>query len=179
MIDKNKLAAIAKQLVVSDKGILAADESTRTMEKRFLAIKISCTEENRKNYREIIFTTPGIEKFISGVILFDETLRQGLGKILLDKGMLIGMKVDEGMDEEMITEGLPGLKERLEEYVNLGASFAKWRTVITVGRKDNVEENLVRLAEYAKICQEAGVVPIVEPEVFMEGDHTTVRRSNK
>ena len=172
MIDKNKLAKIAKQLVAPGKGILAADESTGTMEKRLMAINVASTEENRKAYRKMMFSTQGVEKFISGVILYEETLRQDLGKILLDKGILIGIKVDQGMNESGVTEGLAGLPERLGEYIKLGVVFTKWRAVVVIGGKDNLEENATRLAEYAKICQEAGLVPIVEPEVLMDGEHT-------
>ncbi|MEK7513924.1 MAG: class I fructose-bisphosphate aldolase [Patescibacteria group bacterium] len=171
-MDKNKLAKIAKQLVAPGKGILAADESTGTMEKRLMAINVASTEENRKAYRKMMFSTQGVEKFISGVILYEETLRQDLGKILLDKGILIGIKVDQGMNESGVTEGLAGLPERLGEYIKLGVVFTKWRAVVVIGGKDNLEENATRLAEYAKICQEAGLVPIVEPEVLMDGEHT-------
>lgn len=163
---------IVNDLVAKNKGILAADESTGTIKKRFDSIGVESTEENRKNYRELLFTTKGIEKFISGVILYDETIRQGLGKILEDKGILIGIKVDLGINPEGITEGLVGLKERVEEYKKMGASFTKWRAVITIGGKDNLAENAERLAEYAKICQTVELVPIVEPEVLMDGDHT-------
>lgn len=172
MIDKNKLASTAKQLVAQGKGILAADESTGTMEKRLAQINVSSTEENRKTYREMMFSTEGIEKFISGAILYEETLRQGLGKILSDKGILIGIKVDLGVNESGVTEGLAGLRERLGEYIKLGTVFTKWRAVVAIGGKDNLEENAIRLAEYAKICQEAGLVPIVEPEVLMDGNHS-------
>ena len=119
----------------------------------------------------MLFETAGMEKFISGVILYDETIRQGLGKILLDKGILMGIKVDQGLNTDMITEGLVGLKERLIEYIKFGAVFTKWRAVIAIGGKDNLEENASRLAEYAKVAQAAGLVPIVEPEVLMDGVH--------
>lgn len=172
MIDKNKLTVIAKQLVASEKGILAADESTGTMEKRLASIAVASTEENRKAYREILFSTEGIEKFISGVILYEETLFQGLGEILKKKGILIGIKVDQGMNEAKIIEGLVGLEERLAKYVELGAVFTKWRAVIDVNDLTNLEANAERLAEYSQVVQEAGLVPIVEPEVLMDGDHT-------
>lgn len=174
-MNQNQLAAVAKQLCQPGKGILAADESGGTIEKRFKTIDLASTESNRKAWRELLFTTPGISQFISGVILYDETLRQGLGKILLDQGILVGIKVDQGLNAALVTEGLAGLKERLMEYIKLGAVFTKWRAVITIGGQDNLEENAVRLAEYAKIVQEEGLVPIVEPEVLMDGRHDLAR----
>ncbi|MDZ7587618.1 MAG: class I fructose-bisphosphate aldolase [Patescibacteria group bacterium] len=171
----NLLVEIANKLVAKSKGILAADESTGTMTKRLDSIGVESTEENRRIYRSLLLEAEGMEKYISGVILYDETIRQGLGRILLDKGILVGIKVDQGLNEVMITEGLAGLKERLIEYIKLGAVFTKWRAVITIGGKDNLEENAIRLAEYAKVAQEAGMVPIVEPEVLMDGDHSLER----
>lgn len=172
MVDNNKLYPTAQQLVAPEKGILAADESTGTMEKRLVAINVPSTEENRKAYREILFSTPEMEKFISGVILYEETLFQGLGEILKNKGVLVGIKVDQGMNEAKVTEGLAGLKDRLAKYVALGAVFTKWRAVIEVTNLANLEENAARLADYALAVQEMGLVPIVEPEVLMDGDHT-------
>lgn len=171
IIDKNKLTTIVMQLVAPKRGILAADESTGTIQKRFDSIGVESTEEKRKAYRELLFTTEGIEKFISGVILFEETLRAGLGQILTKKGTLIGIKVDQGMNEAKITEGLMGLKERLAEYIKLGVVFTKWRAVIDVNDLTNFESNAERLAEYAQVVQASGLVPIVEPEVLMDGDH--------
>lgn len=171
-MNQAKLAKVARQLCQPGKGILAADESGGTIEKRFKTIGLVSTESNRKAWRELLFTTPRISQFISGVILYDETLRQGLGKILLDQGILVGIKVDQGLNAAMITEGLAGLKERLMEYIKLGVMFTKWRAVITIGGQDNLKENALRLAEYAKICQGVGLVPIVEPEVLMDGSHT-------
>jgi fructose-bisphosphate aldolase class I len=163
---------IAQLLVAPTKGILAADESTGTMAKRLAAVGVASTKDTRREYREMIFSIPGIEQFISGVILFEETLRSNSGQVLLDKGILLGIKVDQGINSEEVTEGLTGLKERLEEYKKYGAVFAKWRAVVTIGAEDSLAENAIRLAEYARICQEAGIVPIVEPEVLMDGDHT-------
>jgi len=174
-MNQAKLAQVAQYLCQPGKGILAADESGGTIEKRFKTINLTSTETNRKAWRELLFTTPGINRFISGVILYDETIRQGLGKILQDKGILVGIKVDQGLNAAMITEGLLGLKERLMEYIKLGAVFTKWRAVITIGGPDNLEENASRLAEYAKVTQAVGLVPIVEPEVLMDGDHNLAR----
>lgn len=166
-----QLVKVARQLCQPGKGILAADESGGTIEKRFKTINLPSTETNRKAWRELLLATPGINQFISGVILYDETIRQGLGKILLDQGILVGIKVDQGLNAAMVTEGLVGLKERLMEYIKLGAVFTKWRAVITIGGQDNLEENALRLAEYAKVAQEVGLVPIVEPEILMAGSH--------
>jgi len=182
-----ELAKTAQALVVDGKGILAADESAPTIKKRFDSIGIPSTEENRRDYRTMLFTTPGGAKHISGVILFDETIRQNaadgtpLVRILGDAGIIPGIKVDAGAKplaghpEETVTEGLDGLRERLREYAELGARFAKWRAVYRIG--DTIPSpacvlaNAHALARYASLCQEAGLVPIVEPEVLMDGDH--------
>jgi len=173
-----------QKLLASYKGILAADESTPSIEKRFLAIGLQSTEELRKAYRTMLFTTPDIEKYISGVILFDETIKQGLGKILLDKGILVGIKVDMGLEsfnnsDEKVTKGLDGLSERLDEYQKLGATFTKWRTVIKISdiypTDAFLTETLTRMADYAKLVQDKGMVPIVEPEVLLDGNHTNTR----
>jgi len=174
-------------MVVPGKGILAADESTGTCEKKFAKAGIPCTQDSRRAYRELFFTTPGFGEFISGVILYDETIRQSAsnGKkfvdILKGVGILPGIKVDQGVKEmdgspnEKVTKGLDGLPERLKEYAKLGAKFAKWRAVITIGEglptDANLRQNAKDLAAYAKDCQEAGLVPIVEPEVLMDGSH--------
>jgi len=173
------LENIAKALVAQGKGILAADESFPTIEKRFLSIGISSTESLREEYRKLLFTTSGIEKFISGIIMFDETLRQ---KLLTNSAIIPGIKVDEGMKDmagypgDKLTDGLEGLADRLNEYKNLGAKFAKWRAAFTISEVNPsiqcVEENANRLAEYARICQTSGIVPIVEPEVLMDGNHS-------
>jgi fructose-bisphosphate aldolase class I len=177
--------------VVPGKGILAADESAPTIEKRFQAIQLPSTEENRRAYRDLLFTTPGISGFISGVILYDETIRQASSdgtpfpKVLERQGIVPGIKVDEGAKAlsgfpgEKITEGLDGLRGRLAAYRDLGARFAKWRAVIDIG--DGIptacclEANAHALARYAALCQEAGLVPIVEPEVLMDGGHAIER----
>jgi fructose-bisphosphate aldolase class I len=178
-------------MVAPGKGILAADESFGTIKKRFDSIGIESTEEARRSYREILFTTKGAEEFISGVILFDETIRQSTAdgtpfpELLAGKGIIPGIKVDTGAKDlagfpgEKITEGLDGLRERLAEYHDLGARFAKWRAVITIGdvipSATCIRANAQALARYAALCQEAGVVPIVEPEVLMNGGHTIER----
>jgi len=184
----NELESVARALVAKGKGILAADESFPTIQKRFDGINAKATETTRNGYREILFTTKGLEAFISGVILFDETLRsvstEGIPfpKLLGDKGILPGIKVDKGLaalagsGDEKITRGLDGLRERLIEYRELGAKFVKWRAVITIGKggiptSACVDANAHDLARYAAISQEAGLVPIVEPEVLMSGDH--------
>src|ERR671924_388306 len=187
MARENELERVAKALVAPGKGILAADESFPTIEKRFKALEIESTEDNRRSYREMLFTTPGIGDSISGVILFDETIRQEAAdgtpfpRVLEDAGVIPGIKVDTGAkplagaDGEKVTEGLDGLRERLAEYRQLGARFAKWRAVIGIG--DNIptrrclETNAELLARYAALCQEANLVPIVEPEVLMDGAH--------
>ena len=183
---------IATQMVTPGKGILAADESSGTIKKRFDSINVESTEENRMNYRRILFETQeAMQNYISGVILFDETLRQSnndgkkLIDIINDAGSLPGIKVDMGAKElalmsgETVTEGLDGLRERLEEYSNLGAKFAKWRAVISISDKIPstlcIDANSHALARYSALCQEAGIVPIVEPEVLMDGSHTIER----
>jgi fructose-bisphosphate aldolase class I len=186
-----KLEDVARSLVAPHKGILAADESGGTIEKRFKSIGVPSTEQNRRDYREMLFRTPGAEQFISGVILYDETIRQQaadgtpLTRLLQERGIVPGIKVDTGAKalagspKEKITEGLDGLRERLVEYRGLGAKFAKWRAVITIG--DGIptdyclETNAHALARYAALCVEAGIVPIVEPEVLMDGPHTIER----
>ena len=184
---QNRLAEIAQALVPAGKGILAADESSSTIIKRFASIDADSTVENRRFYRELLFTTSGIEEFISGVILYDETIRQSsshgnlMPVILSDKGIIPGIKADTGLKDhsgftgEQVTEGLDGLYDRLSEYRELGAQFAKWRAVITIGdglpTSGNIEANAHQLARYAALSQEVGLVPIVEPEVLMEGDH--------
>jgi fructose-bisphosphate aldolase class I len=186
-----ELEVIARALVAPGKGILAADESFGTIEKRLKATGIAPTDENRRAYRELLLTTPALGEFISGVILFDETLRQktadgtSLVAVLQRAGILPGIKVDRGakplagFPHEKITEGLDGLRERLEEYAALGARFAKWRAVITISAdtptRTCLAANAHALARYAALSQEAGLVPIVEPEVLMDGDHTIER----
>ncbi|MFN2432723.1 MAG: class I fructose-bisphosphate aldolase [Gemmatimonadota bacterium] len=188
---KDDLQTTARAMVADGKGILAADESTGTIEKRFKAVGVESTEENRRAYRDLLFTTQGASEFISGVILYDETIRQkaadgtSFPQLLTRQGVLPGIKVDKGAKDlalhpgEKITEGLDGLRERLAEYVKLGARFAKWRAVITIAEGIPTpycqEANARALARYAALCQEAGVVPIVEPEVLMDGDHTIDR----
>ena len=183
---------IATQMVTPGKGILAADESSGTIKKRFDSINVESTEENRMNYRRILFETQeAMQNYISGVILFDETLRQSnndgkkLVDIINDAGSLPVIKVDMGAKElalmsgETVTEGLDGLRERLEEYSNLGAKFAKWRAVIAISDKIPstlcIDANYHALARYSALCQEAGIVPIVEPEVLMDGSYTIER----
>lgn len=185
------LHATAQALVATGKGILAADESFGTIEKRFKKLGIASTEDNRQAYREMLFTTGGVENFISGVILFDETIRQStaggtpFASVLAKAGIMPGIKVDTGAKAlagfpgEKITEGLDGLRERLAEYAKLGARFAKWRAVIAIGdglpTPFCISANAHALARYAALCQEAGLVPIVEPEVLMDGPHTIER----
>ena len=184
----NELETTAQALVAERKGILAADESSPTIKKRFDGIQIESTEENRRAYRDMLFTTQGIEEFISGVILYDETIRQSssdgtnFAELLSSKGVIPGIKVDMGAKDlaffpgEKVTEGLDGLRERCEEYYELGARFSKWRAVITIG--DGLPTNFCvhanghALARYAALSQEAGLVPIVEPEVLMDGAHS-------
>jgi len=184
----NELHETAKALVADGKGILAADESDSTIKKRFDSIGVESTEEARRTYRDLLFTTEGAEEFISGVILFDETIRQSsddgtpFPKLLSSKGIIPGIKVDKGAkplalaEKETITEGLDGLRDRLNEYRELGARFAKWRATYSIGPGTPSEycvwANAHALARYAALCQEAGLVPIVEPEVLMDGDHT-------
>jgi fructose-bisphosphate aldolase class I len=178
-------------LLAAGKGILAADESLPTIGKRFATLDIPSTEENRRAYRELLFTTPGLGEFISGVILFDETMRQRtkdgipLPEVLTPQGIIPGIKVDQGtialanFAGEKITQGLDGLRDRLVEYRALGARFTKWRAVITIGEhiptRTCMEANARALAQFAALSQEAGLVPIVEPEVLMDGDHTLAR----
>ncbi len=185
------LIETAKALVAGDKGLLAMDESTPTCDKRFAALGIPQTVEMRRAYREMIVTTPQLGESISGAILFDETIRQSTKdgtpflKILTDAGIIPGIKVDAGAKDlaghpgEKVTEGLDGLRERLEEYAKMGARFAKWRAVIAIGEgiptRACIEANAHALARYAALCQEAGLVPIVEPEVLMKGNHTLER----
>ncbi len=189
----SNLKEVARAMVAPDKGILAADESSGTIKSRFDSIGLPSTKENRRAYRHMLFTTEGMEDFISGVILYDETLRQKaldeaetpFPKLLSDKGIISGVKVDTGIHDlagfpgETVTEGLDGLRERLKRYGRLGAAFAKWRAVITVGKGIPtdvcIDANAHALARYAALCQENGIVPIVEPEVLMEGDHTIYR----
>jgi fructose-bisphosphate aldolase class I len=191
MAQKNELHDIARALVADGKGILAADESTGTIKKRFDSIGVENTEENRRAYRDLLFTTPGAEEYISGVILFDETIRQSahdgtpFPKLLESKGIIPGIKVDEGAkplalaEGETITEGLDGLRERLAEYYTLGARFAKWRATYSITDELPSEYctwvNAHALARYAALCQEAGIVPIVEPEILQDGTHTIER----
>ncbi len=191
-----ELNKIAIAIVAPGKGILAADESTGTIKKRFESIGAVSTEENRRDYREMLFrTTEAMENHVSGVILFDETIRQSaadgtpLVKLIQDAGSIPGVKVDAGAKDmagypgEKVTEGLDGLRERLNEYHELGARFAKWRAVIDIARNGEmtmpswgcVKANAHALARYAALCQEAGIVPIVEPEVLMDGDHSAGR----
>ena len=183
----NNLAAIAQAMVSPGRGILAADESTGTIGKRFDSINVENTEEHRRAYRDMLFLTPGMGEHISGVILYDETLRQksadgtSFVKLLEKNGVLPGIKVDAGAKPlafcpgETVTEGLDNLPKRCAEYVKLGAKFAKWRAVIDIGNglpsSTSITANAHALARYAAICQEAGLVPIVEPEVLMDGDH--------
>jgi fructose-bisphosphate aldolase, class I len=187
----SELNETARALVAPGKGILAADESDGTIKKRFDSIGIESTEDNRRAYRDLLFTTEGAEEFISGVILFDETIRQTaldgtpFPKLLERKGIIPGIKVDQGAKPlakapgETVTEGLDGLRERLDEYRGLGARFAKWRAVIAIGPGIPSEYclwvNAHALARYAALSQEGGLVPIVEPEVLMDGDHTIER----
>ena len=181
------LKSTANQMVASAKGILAADESAKTIQKRFDKIGLTSDPNTNLAYRKMLFTTHGIENYISGVILFDETLRQSIDGVLMPeylskKGILPGIKVDKGAVDlpdspgEKITEGLDGLKERLIEYARLGAKFAKWRAVITIGPNiptdKCIEANADVLAKYASLCQEQEIVPIVEPEVLMDADNT-------
>jgi fructose-bisphosphate aldolase class I len=182
-----ELNVTATALVAPGRGILAADESTPTIRKRFDAIDVESTEQTRQAYRELLFTTAGVEKHISGVILYDETIRQAakdgtpFPKLLAGRGIIPGIKVDKGAKPqagfpgETFTQGLDGLRERLAEYKGLGARFAKWRAVYTIGdgtpSRGNVLANAQGLAAYAALCQEAEIVPIVEPEILMDGAH--------
>ncbi|MEX1074374.1 MAG: class I fructose-bisphosphate aldolase, partial [Burkholderiales bacterium] len=190
-MDKNLLAKTAAAMVARGKGVLAADESSGTCEKRFKSVNVESTEENRRAYRGLLFTTPGAEQYVSGVILFDETIRQKTSDgvpfpaYLAGKGILPGIKVDKGAQDlalcpgEKVTEGLDGLRARLAEYFKLGARFAKWRAVITIG--DGIPShaclyaNAHALARYAALCQEASIVPMIEPEVLLDGNHSVER----
>jgi len=190
-MDIATLSATAEALVAPGKGILAADESSGTIKKRFDSINVESTEENRRAYRDLLFTTEGAPDYISGVILYDETIRQSTDdgtpfpEVLASKGAIPGIKVDTGAHDqagfpgEKITEGLDGLRGRLAEYRELGARFAKWRAVITIGDDiptvGCIRANAHALARYAALCQEAGIVPIVEPEVLMDADNTIER----
>jgi fructose-bisphosphate aldolase class I len=185
----NTLSDVAQAMVKPGKGILAADESTPTIKKRFDLIEVDSTDQIRNAYRDLLFTAEGIEKFISGVILFDETLRQStisngipFSEYLTELGIIPGIKVDKGakplagMEKEKITEGLDGLGDRLKEYYKLGARFAKWRAVLTIGDEfpssNCINANAHALARYAALCQEENLVPIVEPEILMDGKHS-------
>jgi fructose-bisphosphate aldolase class I len=186
-----ELIATAKAMVAEGKGLLAMDESTPTCNKRFEKVGIPQTEETRRSYRELIVTTPGLGEFISGVILYDETIRQSrkdgtpVVKVITDAGIIPGIKVDTGAKDmaghpgEKITEGLDGLRARIAEYSQMGARFAKWRAVITIAdgipSRGCIEANAHALARYAVLCQEANLVPIVEPEVLTDGEHTLER----
>lgn len=190
-MNSTDLQAIALELVAPGKGILAADESGPTIEKRFKGIGVTSTEENRRAYRELLLTTAGLNAFISGVILYDETLRQQasdgtpFAEVLTRQGMIPGIKVDRGAKAlagfpvEKITEGLDGLRERLAEFAKLGARFTKWRAVIAIGTdmptRACAEANAHALARFAALSQEAGLVPVVEPEVLMDGSHALER----
>src|SRR4051812_8600883 len=187
----SELNDIARALVAPGKGILAADESDSTIKKRFDSIGVENTEDNRRAYRDLLFTTPGAEEYISGVILYDETIRQSahdgtpFPKLLESKGIIPGIKVDQGAkplalaEGETVTEGLDGLRERLAEYYTLGARFAKWRATYSITdelpSQYCIWTNAHALARYAALCQEAGIVPIVEPEILQDGTHTIER----
>lgn len=187
-MDTSALEEIAHQLVAHGKGLLAADESNTSCQKRFDAVGVPCTEETRREYRELLLTTPGAENHLSGVILFDETFWQAThtGQVfreyLKNHAILPGIKVDKGLVDlpgfpgEKVTQGLDGLPERMAVYHGAGAKFAKWRAVIAIGNDIPTDEcignNTLVLARYARICQDAGIVPIVEPEVLFDGDHT-------
>jgi fructose-bisphosphate aldolase class I len=191
-MDVQELEKTARAIVAEGKGILAADESDGTIKKRFDSIAVESSEDTRRGYRELLFTTEGVEEYISGVILYDETIRQQasdgtpFAKLLESKGIIPGIKVDKGAkplalaEGETVTEGLDGLRERLAEYRQLGARFTKWRAVITINGGQIPSEyalwtNAHALARYAALSQEAGLVPIVEPEVLMDGEHTIER----
>jgi fructose-bisphosphate aldolase class I len=190
-MNRNDLAKVAQGMVAKGRGILAADESTGTIKKRFDSIKLESTEEHRRTYREMLFTAPGAAQYVSGVILYDETIRQKckdgtpFPDYLTKNGMIPGIKVDAGakplagFPNETITEGLDGLRERLIEYYKLGARFAKWRAVIDIAdgipSRFAIAANAHALARYAALCQEQNIVPIVEPEVLMDGAHSIER----
>ena len=190
-MDKQRLVQTAQALVADKKGILAADESGGTIKRRFDSINVESTEKTRRDYREMLFRTAGVSDFISGVILFDETIRQEgadgtpLVKVLTDQGMIPGIKVDKGTiplpsaPDELVTEGLDGLRDRLNEYVGLGAGFTKWRAVINIADDTptpyGLNANAHSLARFAALSQEAGLVPIVEPEILRDGGHSIER----
>jgi len=190
-MSNQELETVAQTMVAKGKGILAADESMGTIKRRFDSIKIDSNENNRRAYRETLFTTQGLEEAISGVILFDETLRTAasdgtpFSQVLSKKGIMPGIKVDKGPVDipafpgETVTEGLDGLRGRVKEYKELGAKFAKWRAVITIGEGiptyTCLAANAHALGRYAALCQEGGIVPIVEPEVLLDGNHTIER----
>jgi fructose-bisphosphate aldolase class I len=187
-MNRQGLESTAKAMVAAGKGILAMDESAPTCKKRFQALGIESTEENRRTYRDLLVTTEGLSQFISGAILFDETIRQKVSNGMLfpghmtKVGIIPGIKVDTGAKDlagfpgEKVTEGLDGLRDRLAEYVGMGARFTKWRAVITIGdgmpSQGCIDANAHALARYAALAQEAGMVPIVEPEVLIDGSHT-------
>jgi fructose-bisphosphate aldolase class I len=190
-MDTKLMTETARAMVATGKGLLAADESAGTCKKRFDSVNVESTEENRRAYRELLFTTPGLPEYVSGVILFDETLRQktkdgvGFAQYLQKNGIIPGIKVDAGAQDmalhpgEKVTEGLDKLAARMKEYFAMGARFAKWRAVITIGQgipsMACIKANSHALTRYAAICQEASIVPIVEPEVLLDGDHTVER----
>jgi fructose-bisphosphate aldolase class I len=188
----DELSLVANAIVARQKGVLAADESNPTIKKRFDSIQVASTEETRRRYREILFTADGIERYVGGIILYDETLRQStrdgvpFPRLLADRGIIPGIKVDKGAKAlalypgDKLTEGLDGLRDRLAEYRQLGAQFAKWRAVIEIDERDlpsafGIRANAHGLARYAALCQEADLVPIVEPEVLMDGAHDIAR----
>jgi fructose-bisphosphate aldolase, class I len=187
-MDAKLMTETARAMVATGKGLLAADESAGTCKKRFDSVSVESTEENRRAYRELLFTTPGLPQFVSGVILFDETIRQTtkdgmpFAEYLKKNNILPGIKVDAGAQDmalhpgEKVTEGLDKLAARMQQYFGLGARFAKWRAVITIGNgipsPACIKANAHALARYSAICQEASIVPIVEPEVLLDGDHT-------
>ncbi len=190
-MDTKLMTETARGMVAAGRGLLAADESSGTCKKRFDSVNVECNEENRRAYRELLFTTAGLQEFVSGVILFDETLRQKtrdgtlFPEYLKRQGIIPGIKVDAGAHDmalhpgEKVSEGLDGLRKRLEEYFKLGARFAKWRAVITIGpglpSAACIEANAHALTRYSALCQEASIVPIVEPEVLLDGDHSVER----
>ena len=190
-MDTKLMTETARAMVAPGKGLLAADESAGTCKKRFDSVAVECNEENRRLYREMLFTTPEIARYVSGVILFDETLRQKtrdgtpMAEYLKKSGIIPGIKVDAGAQDmalhpgEKVTEGLDGLRARLAEYFKLGARFAKWRAVITIGENIPstacIKANAHALARYSALCQEASIVPIVEPEVLLDGGHSAER----
>jgi fructose-bisphosphate aldolase class I len=190
-MDKSLLSKTAAAMVAKGKGVLAADESAGTCEKRFKSVGVECTEDTRRTYRNLLFSTSGVEQYLSGVILFDETVRQKandgslIPQYLAKKGILPGVKVDKGLanipftKEEKVTEGLDGLQKRMKEYFDLGCRFAKWRAVITIGADIPTHTclyaNAHALARYAAICQEASIVPMIEPEVLLDGNHSAER----